>query len=88
MKTSKVLYKPIGFSLGLAGGAVAGAVFGQVWKKLGHDDDAPDATDEDRSWREILLAAALHGVVFSLVKASIDRGGATAVRRLTGTWPG
>jgi hypothetical protein len=56
--------------------------------KLGHDEDAPDATDEERGWREILLAATLQGAIFAAVKATVDRGGATATRRLTGTWPG
>ncbi|MFE7094403.1 DUF4235 domain-containing protein [Streptomyces erythrochromogenes] len=87
MKASTVAYKPVGMALGALGGALAGLAFKQVWKHLGHDDDAQDATDEDRSWREILIAATLQGAVFALVKAAIDRGGAVAVRRLTGTWP-
>ncbi|MFJ6793223.1 DUF4235 domain-containing protein [Streptomyces sp. NPDC091268] len=87
MKASKIAYKPVGLALGAAGGAVAGVAFKQVWKRLGHDDDAPSATDEDRGWREILLAAALQGAVFAAVKAAIDRSGAVAVKRLTGAWP-
>ncbi|MFD9083308.1 DUF4235 domain-containing protein [Streptomyces erythrochromogenes] len=87
MKASTVAYKPVGTALGALGGVLAGMAFKQVWKRLGHDDDAPNATDEDRSWREILIAATLQGAVFAVVKAAIDRGGAVAVRRLTGTWP-
>ncbi|MER5783156.1 DUF4235 domain-containing protein [Streptomyces mobaraensis] len=88
MKAVNIAYKPVGLVLGLAGGMLAGAAFRRTWKLLGHDDDAPDATDEDRAWREILLAAALQGAVFAVVKATVDRAGATATRRLTGTWPG
>ncbi|MBC2875559.1 MULTISPECIES: DUF4235 domain-containing protein [Streptomyces] len=88
MKAVRIAYKPVGLVLGLAGGMLAGAAFRRTWKLLGHDDDAPDATDEDRTWREILLAAAVQGAVFAVVKAAVDRGGATATRRLTGTWPG
>ncbi|WP_030723013.1 DUF4235 domain-containing protein [Streptomyces sp. NRRL F-2580] len=88
MKASKVAYKPVGLALGAVSGMLAGAAFKQAWKTIGHDDDAPDATDEDRSWQEILLAAALQGAIFAVVKASVDRAGATIVRRLTGTWPG
>ncbi|RKE17315.1 DUF4235 domain-containing protein [Streptomyces sp. TLI_171] len=88
MNVVKVVYRPVGLALGLVGGLAARAAFKQVWKAIGHDDDAPDATDEDRTWREVLLAAALQGAVFSLVKAAVDRGGATAARRLTGSWPG
>ncbi|MGW7196112.1 DUF4235 domain-containing protein [Streptomyces chryseus] len=88
MKASKVAYKPVGMVLGAVSGALAGAVFKQVWKVIGHDEDAPDATDEERGWREILIAAAVQGAIFAAVKAAVDRSGATTVRRLTGTWPG
>lgn len=83
----KMLYRPVGMVLGLVSGAVAVAVFTRVWKAVGHGSDAPDALDEDRSWREVLLAAALQGAIFAAVRAAVDRLGATWVRRLTGTWP-
>ncbi|HEY1485898.1 MAG TPA: DUF4235 domain-containing protein [Micromonosporaceae bacterium] len=85
---AKIAYKPVGFALGAAAGAVSGLVFKQLWKRLGHDDDAPNATDEVRGWGEVLAAAALQGAIFALVKAAIDRAGATGVRSVTGTWPG
>jgi hypothetical protein len=88
MKVSKVAYKPVGLALGAVSGMLSGALFKQAWKKLGHEEDAPDATDEDRTWREVLLAATLQGAIFAAVKAAVDRSGATATRRLTGTWPG
>ncbi|MDH6546465.1 hypothetical protein M2164_000759 [Streptomyces sp. SAI-208] len=88
MQASKLAYKPVGMAMGAVSGVVAGAVFKQVWKKLGHEEDAPDATDEERAWREVLTAAVLQGAIFAGVKAAVDRGGATATRRLTGTWPG
>ncbi|MGW4814279.1 DUF4235 domain-containing protein [Kitasatospora cineracea] len=87
MNAVRVLYKPVGLILGVTGGLLAGIAFKQAWKIIGHDDDAPDATDEDRTWREVLLAATMQGAIFALVKATIDRAGATATRRLTGTWP-
>ncbi|GGV64436.1 membrane protein [Streptomyces longisporoflavus] len=88
MKASKIVYKPFGMALGALAGVVAGGLFKQTWKVAGHDEDAPDATDEDRGWGEILLAATLQGAIFAVVKAAVDRGGAVAARRLTGTWPG
>jgi predicted metal-dependent enzyme (double-stranded beta helix superfamily) len=84
---NKIAYKPVGILLGVAAGALAGALFKQAWKLAGNDDDAPNATDEDRGWGEILLAAALQGAIFAVVKAAVDRGGASGVRRLTGEWP-
>ncbi|MGX1560958.1 DUF4235 domain-containing protein [Streptomyces sp. NPDC055506] len=88
MNTSKIAYKPVGLALGAVSGVAAGGLFKQVWKRLGHEEDAPDATDEERTWREVILAAVLQGAIFAGVKAAVDRGGAAATRRLTGTWPG
>jgi hypothetical protein len=86
-KVEKVSYRPIGLLLGVAAGAVAGLIFKQVWKLASGDKDAPDAIDEDRSWGEIIAAAALQGAIFAVVKALVDRGGATGLRKITGTWP-
>ncbi|MFD6281314.1 DUF4235 domain-containing protein, partial [Streptomyces sp. NPDC060209] len=81
MKASKIAYKPVGMALGAAGGMIAGVAFKQAWKIIEGDGDAPDATDEDRSWQQILLAAALQGAIFAVVKAAVDRSGAVATRR-------
>ena len=86
-KVSKIAYKPVGLLLGVGAGALAGFVFKEVWKLASGDDDAPNATDEDRGWGEVLAAAALQGAIFALVKAVVDRGGAAGVRKLTGNWP-
>ena len=86
-KLQKVAYKPVGLLLGIGAGAVAGFVFKEIWKFASGDDDAPNATDEDRGWGEVLAAAAVHGTIFAIVKAAVDRAGAQGVRRLTGTWP-
>jgi hypothetical protein len=83
----KIAYKPVGLVLGAAAGAISGLVFKQIWKYVANDDDAPNATDEDRGWGEILAAAAVQGAIFAVVKAAVDRAGATGVRRVTGRWP-
>ncbi|MEU4215958.1 DUF4235 domain-containing protein [Actinoplanes sp. NPDC026623] len=83
----KVAYKPVGLLLGVAAGAAAGFIFKEVWKLASGDDDAPNATDEDRGWGEIIAAAALQGAIFATVKALVDRGGAASIRRVTGEWP-
>ncbi|AXE86986.1 hypothetical protein C1703_18430 [Streptomyces sp. Go-475] len=59
-------------------------MFQQVWKKLGHDEDAPDA---ERTWREAMSAAVLQGAIVAGGKAAADRSGTAATRHLTGTWP-
>ncbi len=86
-KAARIAYKPVGLLLGIGAGAVAGFVFKEVWKLASGDDKAPDATDEDRGWGEILAAAALQGAIFAVVRALVDRGGAAGVRKITGEWP-
>jgi hypothetical protein len=84
----KVLYKPLGILVSVLGGMAASAAFGRVWKLVTGDAEAPSATQRDRSWGEVLLAATVQGAIFGLVKAAIDRGGATGFNKLTGEWPG
>jgi len=84
----KLLYRPLGLLFGVLGGLLASALFGAVWKRLTGDPDTPSATDEDRGWREVLTAATVQGAIFGLVKAAVDRGGATGFRKATGEWPG
>jgi Protein of unknown function (DUF4235) len=79
----KLPIKVLSLGLSVASGALAGAVFKQVWKLVAGEDEAPEATDPERTWNEILLAAALHGVVFAVVRAAVDRGAALGARKLS-----
>ena len=84
-----MVYKPFGLTASIASGALAGIVFKQIWKRIGDDeDDVPQPTDRNKGWGEVLLAAALHGAIFAVVRAVVDRGGAAGFHRLTGSWPG
>ncbi|HEY7173842.1 MAG TPA: DUF4235 domain-containing protein [Micromonosporaceae bacterium] len=86
--TTKLMYKPVAVAASLVGGMLASAVFGRIWRALVGKDDVPGATDQATTWADILPAAALHGLVFGLVKALVDRAGAQEFQRLTGRWPG
>jgi len=81
------VYQPIGFALSWLSGAVAGLAFKQTWKAMRHEDDAPTALDQDRRLGEILLAAAIQGAIFAVVRSAMDRTGARAIARSTGVWP-
>jgi predicted metal-dependent enzyme (double-stranded beta helix superfamily) len=84
----KMLYRLVSLLVSVLGGVIAGAIFKQIWKLAAGEDDAPKATDRRRGWREVLLAAALQGAVYAVVKAVVDRSTAQGVHRLSGTWPG
>jgi len=84
---AKIAYKPMGALASVLGGVLAGRLFKSVWRHLAHEEDAPTATEPNRAWREVLVAAALQGAIFGFVKAAIDRAGAKSFERATGTWP-
>ena len=84
----KLMYKPVGMIASVVGGMLASMVFARIWRAVAGKGDAPDATDKAKSWADILPAAALHGMVFAVVKALVDRASAKEFERLTGRWPG
>jgi MFS family permease len=84
----RLAYRPIGIVLGALGGMIAGGLFQRLWTAISGEEDAPEPTRRSATWRYVLLAGALQGAVFGLVKAAVDRGGAKAFQRLTGSWPG
>jgi hypothetical protein len=84
----KLIYKPVSMLVSVLGGVLAGAIFKRVWKAAAGEDEAPRATEAGRGWREVLIAAALQGAIFAVVKAAVDRSAAEGTRKLTGVWPG
>jgi Protein of unknown function (DUF4235) len=84
----KLLYRPVSILVSVLGGVLAGAIFKKIWKIAAREDEAPQATDAQRGWREVLLAAGVQGAIFAVVKAAVDRGAAEGTRKLTGVWPG
>jgi hypothetical protein len=84
----KSLYRPLSLGVSILGGVLAGALFKQVWKRLAGEEEPPKPSEPDRSWKEVVPAAAMEGAVFGAVKAAVDRGGMKAFEKATGVWPG
>ena len=82
-----LIYKPIGIVLGLVAGLLGKRVFDFVWTKI-DDEDPPKPTTELTSWRKLLGAAAVQGIIFRTVRVTVDRYGALGWHYLTGIWPG
>lgn len=79
-----LIYKPVGLVTGAVAGLIAGAAFHHLWRALRHDRDVPRASDEERGWGELLVAAAVQGATFGAVKAALDRAAIQGLRQLTG----
>lgn len=83
-KTTKVLYQPLSLAASVAGGLLAGAVFNQVWKAVNRSGEPPpDPDDLSQSTSATLAAAALQGLVFGVVRASVNRASAKGYRAIT-----
>jgi uncharacterized protein DUF4235 len=81
----KPIYRLASLGLSVVSGMLAGVMFKQLWKLIAREDEAPEATDPERSWREVLPAAALQGAVFATVKAAVERGAVQGGRKLAGS---
>jgi Protein of unknown function (DUF4235) len=88
MVAAKLAYRPVGMLASIAAGSIASAVFRVLWRRIAHEDEAPQALQAENALGKIVLAAALEGAIFAVVRALIDRGGARAFQKITGTWPG
>ncbi|MGW0805640.1 DUF4235 domain-containing protein [Nonomuraea sp. NPDC002799] len=73
--------KATALGIGMLSGALAASLFKRVWTLVSGQDDAPDADDLARGWTEVLVAAAIQGAIFGLVKAAVHRAGAQTFRR-------
>lgn len=88
--SAKILYRPFGIVASMVGGLAASAIFKQVYKRVspGEKKSAPGPLESEYVMRELLVAAAIQGVIYSVIKMTIDRGGARAFQKWTGEWPG
>jgi hypothetical protein len=83
----KVLFIPVSVGVGLVAGFVSKKVFDQVWGLI-DDQEPPDSKHRDIQWSRLLLAGALQGAIFRMVKEATDHGSRAAFYRTTGSWPG
>ena len=85
---AKLAYRPVGLAVSLGSAAIAGRVVGLIWKKISDEDEIPDPLDHQFSIGKVLAAALIQAGVFAIVQVLVNRGGAKAFERITGSWPG
>jgi Protein of unknown function (DUF4235) len=82
-----LIYKPIGIALGLGAASLGRLLFGKLWG-IFDDEEPPEPLTRETDWPKLLFAAAVQGVIFRIVRVSVDRFGAIGWHKLTGNWPG
>jgi Protein of unknown function (DUF4235) len=84
---AKLLFIPVSIAAGLLAGSISRKVFDQLWG-LVDAEEPPDAKHRDIPWTKLLIAGAIQGAIFRMVKESMDHGSRRAFYRTTGSWPG
>src|SRR5262249_46001668 len=79
----EVPYQLLSLGTGLLGGAIAGALVTRIWRAFSGSDELPNPTALERHNREVLIASAIQGAVFGLVKAALSRLTAKGYWRVT-----
>ena len=82
-----VPYELVSLASGVVGGALAGAIFNRIWRAIFNEDEVPEPAALERNIREVLIAGALQGAVFGLVKAALGRITARGYRQFIGSAP-
>ena len=83
MSAAKSLYKPLSIVSSVVGGLIAGKIFTEIWQRVNPDDEEPDPKDLSRSTREVIIAAAVQGLIVGVVRAVLARGQAKGFAAIT-----
>ncbi|BBY45895.1 membrane protein [Mycolicibacterium celeriflavum] len=81
------MYKPMSVASSVVGGLIAGKIFTEIWQRINPDDEEPDPKDLSRSTREVMIAAAVQGLIVGVVRAVMARGQAKGFQALTNEDP-
>jgi hypothetical protein len=84
---AKLLFLPVSIGATLLAGFISRKVFDQIWGVI-DPEERPDPKQRDIRWSRLLLAGAIQGAVFRMVKEATDHGSRAAFYRTTGSWPG
>jgi hypothetical protein len=83
----KLIYKPVGITLGILAGLLGKRLFNFAWSRI-DDEDPPKPTTEVAPMTKLVAAAALQGVIYRVTRVFVDRYAAKGYAHLTGVWPG
>jgi Protein of unknown function (DUF4235) len=83
----KLFFIPFSIVGGLLAGFMSRKIFDQVWG-LFDQEEPPDSKHRDIDWTKLVVAAAIQGAIFRMMKEATDHYSRRAFYRTTGKWPG
>jgi hypothetical protein len=83
----KIAFIPISVLGGLLAGFIGQKVFDAIWGKV-DEREPPQPEHREISLAKLVLALAIEGAIFRLVKGLFDHGARRGFARMTGSWPG
>ena len=84
---SKLIFRPVSIVAGLLAGLLGKKLFKGLWRVV-DDEQPPKPEERPVPIGKLVLALALEGALFRLVKGLAEHGSRHAFSRLTGSWPG
>ncbi len=83
----KLAFLPFSLAASLIAGLIGKKLFAVLWRVI-DDQAAPKPEHRDVPIAKLLLALAIEGVIFSMIRGIVNHGTRHAYARLTGSWPG
>jgi homospermidine synthase len=83
----KLLFIPFSIAGGLIAGFISKKIFDLAWG-LVDDEEPPEPEHRDVPWVKLMVALAVQGAIFRMMRGLADRGSRLAFFRFTGSWPG
>lgn len=83
----KLLFTPLSVTAGLLAGFLGKKIFEQIWGMI-DKEEPPHPEHREIPVARMLLALAIEGAIFRVVKGATDHWARRTFERFTGTWPG
>jgi hypothetical protein len=83
----KLAFLPISILGGILAGILARKGFDAIWAKV-DEEEPPQPEHREVRLAKLVIALAIEGAIFRVVKGLFDHGVRRGFARMTGTWPG
>jgi Protein of unknown function (DUF4235) len=83
----KIFFIPVSIAGGFLGGFLGKKAFEQLWGLI-DEEEPPEPEHRQTSWARLMVAMALRGATFQVVRAAVERGSRIGFYRVMGSWPG